>query len=426
MDAVFDAQYRNIKDAFALEGIHLEVAYTAAGDVDYVYQAGRLLTLFDGPFFGRLQEWLPGIQRVDDEEPVPGALTVLSIENLRDGYLTVPQALDIVDERLGDANPGPRGGKPVATPDYLHHITRLCPPIPPEVPGGDPRQPYPPPVPPDPPAPPGPAAERRHRRGAFIGVSDTGHLDDLDPSRYPWLDGVDGDPDELGPRLPSGLFSIPEFNGHGTFVAGVAKTMAPHARVFVARHFSRSGAQLESELVGDLEALAGRSPDIINISAGTYTRRDWTSLGFELFHERHPDATLVASAGNDGIDRPVFPAAYDWAISVGALGADQRNRAWFSDFGPWVDVYALGEGLVNAYAAGEYTYQEPPKRPARQRFSGMARWDGTSFAAALVTGLIAARMARTGLSSAEAARDLIETAERIPGVGRVLHPSDGR
>src|SRR5690606_20368671 len=43
MDAVFDAQFRIIKDAFAARGIEVAVAYTPAGEVDYVYEAGRLL-----------------------------------------------------------------------------------------------------------------------------------------------------------------------------------------------------------------------------------------------------------------------------------------------------------------------------------------------------------------------------------------------
>jgi hypothetical protein len=80
--------------------------------------------------------------------------------------------------------------------------------------------------------------------------------------------------------------------------------------------------------------------------------------------------------------------------------------------------------MVNAYATGEYTYQEPPKRAAKQNFDGIARWDGTSFSAPLVAGLIADEMARNGTAAAAAAGTLLEKArtQLIPGVGPVLFP----
>ena len=134
----------------------------------------------------------------------------------------------------------------------------------------------------------------------------------------------------------------------------------------------------------------------------------------------------MAAAGNDGTDRPFYPAAYDWTVSVGAIAIDLQHRAWFSNYGPWVDVYAPGEGMVNAYATGEYVYQEPPRQPATQQFSGMARWDGTSFSTPFVAGLIAARMARTGESSAVAAAAVIAAAQAqvITGIGPALLPGD--
>ena len=89
-----------------------------------------------------------------------------------------------------------------------------------------------------------------------------------------------------------------------------------------------------------------------------------------------------------------------------------------------MNVYTLGEGLVNAFATGLYTYHEPPKRPAMQEFRGRARWSGTSFAAPLVAGLIAAQMSANGMSAADATSTLLSQAEEIPGLGRVLRPRE--
>jgi Subtilase family len=412
MDPVFDAQFHTMKDAFARRGVHISVAYTPSGEVDYLYQTGRLLAANRPDSLAVLNRELPGI------EPGAGAarddLLVMSIDRLTAGHRTVPEALEHLDRRLGADNPALRpGGRPVATPDHVLHITRICPAVEPEVPAGNPTRPWPEQCQA---APPG--------TDVLIGVSDTGRLEGLDPARYPWLANVDGEPDRLVQSLPNGLMRIPQFAGHGTFVAGVAATMAPNAKIFVNDHFSASGGELESKIIDKLEDLLALSPApaVINLSAGTYTRENWTSLGFESFHQRHPDVVLVAAAGNDSTDREFYPAAYTWTVSVGALGPDQQHRAWFSNYGDWVDVYALGEGMVNAYATGEYTYQEPPKRPAKQAFNGMARWDGTSFSAPLVAGLIAAEISRTGHAPDVAARDLLGAARPVEGVGRVLAP----
>ena len=203
--------------------------------------------------------------------------------------------------------------------------------------------------------------------------------------------------------------------------------MAPSAKVHVTNLFASTGVELETQVVDALgRVMREHAPHVINLSAGTYTRNLWTSLGFEAFHAMYPDVALVAAAGNDATSAPFYPAAYPWVISAGALGADGRHRAWFSNYGPTVDVYALGEALVNAYTSGTYTYNEPPRAPARQDFGGMARWSGTSFSAPLVAGLIASRMARTGETAPAAARAVLDAAamQEIPGVGPALHPCD--
>jgi subtilisin family serine protease len=85
-------------------------------------------------------------------------------------------------------------------------------------------------------------------------------------------------------------------------------------------------------------------------------------------------------------------------------------------------VYAPGENLINAMGSGTYTCQLAPHVGQERTFSGLAQWSGTSFSAPIVTGLIAARMARRGESAKEAAAALLASARTIPGVGRVLLP----
>ena len=273
------------------------------------------------------------------------------------------------------------------------HISKITPAGEPEVPSGYPTQPWPAPPP-------------TGGNCTKIGISDTGLQPNL--RQYPWMTNVTGEDEPLGPVLPNGLRRIPTYAGHGTFAAGVAKCTAPEAVVYVNNHFTESEGEAEDVIIQKLSQLIQtQSPDVVCLPAGLYARNDWEPPPFNQLRQMHPNITLVASAGNDTTDRKFYPAAFDWVVGVGALGTDQQNRAWFSNFGDWVDVYALGEGLVNAYAFGEYTYNEPPKAPAKQIFHGMARWAGTSFSAPLVAGLIAREMVQSSLSAADAAQALL-------------------
>ena len=346
---------------------------------------------------------------------------MLSIENLLSGvHLTVPQALDLIDARLGEENPALHGGFPLVTAVHMMHFAnggatpdtvRHCPATEPEVPCC---------CAPDEPCGPCPPVAPDGGAGVVIGVCDSGLL--ADTASAAWLGGVTGEVDPLGPLLLNGLYDIPRYCGHGTFIAGVARCEAPESTVYVANDFIGGGLQ-EWKVVQQLQALiANQGPQVVNLSAGSYTRNDWMPLSFSVFD--NGGVTLVCAAGNDATNRKFWPAAFDWAVAVGALGADQRNRAWFSNYGDWVDVYTLGEGLVNAFAAGEYTYQEPPKRPSTQVFDGRARWSGTSFATPLAAGLIAAEMSQAGLTASDATQAVLARAQSqaIPGVGPVLYP----
>jgi hypothetical protein len=266
--------------------------------------------------------------------------------------------------------------------------------------------------------------------GVLVYMADTGLLDDA--ATHPWLasgvqpqDPVD-DIDALDPGTPA---VIPACAGHGTFGAGVLRCMAPDAEIIMTRALLHGGSEVESNLVRRLGSALALGVDIFHLTMACLSRNDQPLIGFEAWLRllRRVNAICIAPAGNCGFDRPEFPAAFPGVIGVGALGGDWRGRATFSNFGPWVDVYAPGRDLINAFATGTYScyvypYAGPP--PQVRNFYGMAKWSGTSFSTPIVTGLIAARMSRTGENSRQAAAAVLAEARSraIPGVGPVLLP----
>lgn len=377
------------------------VVWTEDGWLDYLYRPGYVLA--------RDEHWrdvaeLLGAERVEDDRSQNlRGLTVLRVTT---GTDTTDQ-LERVDRELGV-------GK--ATPDHILFVTpgggSLCPATEPEEPGTAPA-PY-----------PRITSDAGAGTGVFVSVVDTGWWPAAatDPAS-PWLAGVDGDPETID------LNNIHPYAGHGTFIAGVVRTQAPAAKIRVEGFLPTGGAAYESEMVVQLGEALALSPDIISLSAGGLTRGELPLLSFEVFWEqrlRHQKGTvLVAAAGNDSHRVPFWPAAFPWTVSVGALDA-AGERAHFSNFGSWVDVYALGTDLVNAYPTGTFFCHEPPNVGDERVFAGLAMWSGTSFATPLVSGLIAARMSQHGISARLAADQLLAEA-RIAGrrgVGPVLEPNN--
>jgi subtilisin family serine protease len=330
--------------------------------------------------------------------------------------------IDYLDRRLGVG---------VATPDHLLYLVNgttvsiggTCPATEPE-PVHTPTRPYP-----DPCTCPGDGS------GVLVWVLDSGLLSER---LAPWLaEGVDGDEDQPYSE-PVADELIRPYAGHGTFCAGVLRTVAPEAKVFVAKTFVRvadgtpNGAVVktnagffESHLAEAVPRALQAGAQVLSLAFGTYTRKNLALLSITVLHSmvNEQGAVLVAAAGNDQQDRKFWPAAFPDVVSVGALSRNLDSRAWFSNFGLWVKVYAPGEDLVNAYVVrGALLCREAPNKQQRRDFRGMARWSGTSFATPLVAGLIATRMSQTGRTAREAATDLVAEAPVVPGLGRVVLP----
>ena len=399
-------------------------------EVDYLYRKDTILAREQdadrvAEAISRILDEAEGSPQTPDEaerrrqirlERVSGTtrVTRLALPSTR---ILVPAILDRLDQELGVG---------VATPD---HILYLCPTIcaatePIEVPPGT-----------DPVPPPGLNARgcrpchgvprpECDGEGVFISIVDTGLIPDA-AAGHPWLAGVQGTTD---PVTEAGGTTVSYDAGHGTFVAGVARCMAPKVSAYVERAFEFVGANFETDLVGpSLEDALSRNPDILEFTFCATSRRDVSLMTFnDVFETRIryiKGLVVLAPAGNDGKRRRTWPAAYREVISVGALSANWRDRAWFSNYGKWVDVYAPGEDLINAFPSGTYVCTEPPVGQHRE-FHGMAKWNGTSFSTPVVAGLIAARMSMTGENAPQAADSLLRLANRqaVPGIGAVLYP----
>jgi subtilisin family serine protease len=399
-----DAQVEHIVRASSQEGgPDVRPAVDRQGNVEFLYE-DKVILVRDA-YLAQARDIIRGSTV---QAGFTDGVTLLSLEGAEGEFADVLAAVAELDRQLGTG---------VATPHHVFSVTPVhhCPATEPEV--------VPEHMQPD------PGICDGGGEGTLIYVSDTGLLDGA-PSAHPWLAGVTGAQDKLDAD-EAGAVTIPGYAGHGTFIAGVARCMAPLAAVHVASDFGGAGATTESAIVVRLNEALRHGADVISLSAAGFTRGHQPPLSFEAFWNRYrhyKGVVMVAAAGNNSQRKPVWPAAFPHVVGVGALAANRRDRAYFSDSGPWVDVYAPGENLVNAYATGSYECREPPHKGEIRQFQGMAQWSGTSFSTPLVAGLIAARMSRTGENGRRAADELLALAraQTLPGVGPVLYPCDGR
>jgi subtilisin family serine protease len=264
-----------------------------------------------------------------------------------------------------------------------------------------------------------------------VGVIDTGIVlndDRHDGEPHPflrdrltsaWPYNEDRLPDKTKPKR------LREHDGHGTAVAGLILREAPTATIHmrnVLDEYMGGNDPATAKAIRDLRDVPHLK--VVNLSFnGTFRekRDDVAQIKSAVDDLLRRDIVVVAAAGNRGTGAEAWPAAFPEVIAVGAVDETVFGRpgqvppkASFSNYGPWVDAYASG---VQVLAPRCWYKEEPgPNGESPQDFTGWARMSGTSFAAAIVTGVIARHMIG-GMPALEARKRVIE-----PALARVRTP----
>ncbi len=244
-------------------------------------------------------------------------------------------------------------------------------------------------------------------QGVTIGVLDTGLF------KHPWLAGPiviragnvadtwDADGDGFGDAEA----------GHGTFVSGLIRQVAPAAHIVDVKVLNSHGVGDDFTVAQAMEQQLPPAVTIVNLSLGGYTQDDTAPLAIAgvLRAIRARGGAIVAAAGNAGKPRPFWPAAFKQVVGVGAVNHCKTGwaRPEWSNYGYWVDAVARGVNVASTYAPDNTTkYVEPPDTTVQTRsFNGWARWDGTSFSTPVVAAYLARLITRHGFATAQQAVD---------------------
>ena len=212
------------------------------------------------------------------------------------------------------------------------------------------------------------------------------------------------------PGIPPGADCV----GHGTAVAsiiaaapvpGVSFTgVAPAARILSVKISGTDTFPTSVAPQGIMDAVQFGA-DVINLSLATPD--DVPALRNAVEYALSHNVVVVAAAGNDlpqGGTGPFYPAAYPGVLAVGAVGPGGALAA-FSDRHTPVAVTAPGVNVTSAYP-GTFPDAYAPVQ------------NGTSFAAAFVSGVVAlVRSAHPGLSAVQVVSRIEATARGAAGPG---------
>lgn len=251
--------------------------------------------------------------------------------------------------------------------------------------------------------------------GVRVAVIDTG------VAPHPDLGHVEPVADLVSPWAPDPLFDC---DGHGTVVAGVIREVAPSAQILSIRqssgHYRDAAGGTLDTLTQAIHAALDAGAQVINISVVSCldptVLLDATPLHHALRRAEEDGVVIIAAAGNAGGQcQPgmvVHPAHEETVLAVGAVHPEDPH-ALAGYVLPGGQVAAAGRVPVglsptgHGHAAGTVNAQGQE-----------AAFEGTSFAAPVVSGVAALLRERHPFDTAADLRHrIVEAAE--PGHGVV-------
>ena len=164
--------------------------------------------------------------------------------------------------------------------------------------------------------------------------------------------------------------NIPKAFGHGTMTAGLVHLVAPNAKIMPLKAFSADGTSDTFNIVRAIYFAAESGVNVISMSFEMAQASP--GLQASIQYAQSKGVVLVAAAGNDNWQTPVFPASLQNVLGAGSTDAFDV-KSTFSNFGSAdVKFAAPGESVITTFPGGFYA----------------AGW-GTSFSAPLLTGGVA-------------------------------------
>ena len=233
--------------------------------------------------------------------------------------------------------------------------------------------------------------------------------------------------DLVGKLLPGRSFLAdarcvgPDARDHGTIAAGLIAAQPGNGidmaglgwdtRVLPVEVLDDCGNGTTAGVAAGVRWAADAGADVLNLSL-TGSGPD-PAVSSALAYARARGVLVVAAAGNQGGQRPAFPAADPGVVAVAATGvpggADGDRVAPFSNRGTWVDIAAPGTDVTGLRRVGGST------NPTDGTTSGT----GTSFAAPQVAAAAALVMAQDpSLTADQVVARLAQSAAPVAGLGQ--------